>query len=809
MRITAPTTTPDAGPTGNLYFPHHAAKLAACGIPEAFAAAAGIRSVTAAHITRFMFGRDANQSAPGDGLEIPYLDDQGQPVLGDDGTPYLRWRLFVEPGTDGRTLRYLTRPSAGARPYLPMGLAATFGQARYLIITEGEFKALATVHCGLACAGIGGVTLWADATGHAHAALVALVRKLGGAVVVADSDARANAEVRKHLHALCDDLRLQCPGCIIAYIACPEPKAELDAAPPAKVGLDDWLVASRPNIAAVAQLLDWAFDKEAARQAVLRVGGYVPLGFSSAGHHVWALARGRIETIPVGAVTSPGALMTVAGGLAWCQAAYGAPGRNGATVVNWQKMGGDLVAACTACGAFNADAVRGMGVWPAEDSADVLVVNSAMVFRTDGAPQERVGSTYVYPASGALGVTPTTVAATPTDVAHLLAALATWRWARPSDATLMLGWLCYAYLAGAVSWRAHLNLTGSRGTGKSLLQSFIARLLGRAALLVDGDSTEAGIRQRVGHAALALLIDEGEADGAKLARLLQFLRSASSGATVLRGTQDQMGAEFTLRVAGMVAGICPPRLAAADESRFLALELVGVDAKAAAAPHPLIADERAATELGQHLFARILQSWPRLRHAIAMLRGLVGGDPRYADGVALVLAAAWVALNDGELDVTTARQFVAGIDLATDQERVVKTQDETDLFDHLMSSSVQASLGGKPLRMTIAELCAGGQHETSTTGPHQRELGVYGMRVGTDDGRPVLLIDTRSAGLRNLFSGTRWAAGRLDASLRRLSGASRKTGRTVWIGGRSVRAEMVPLVLEGAAGQPAAAAASE
>ena len=283
---------------------------------------------------------------------------------------------------------------------------------------------------------------------------------------------------------------------------------------------------------------------------------------------MWALARGRIETIPVSAVTSPSVLMTVAGGLAWCEAAYGAPGRNGGTVVNWQRMGGELVAACTAFGAFNADAVRGLGVWPAEGDADVLVVNSGSIFRTDGAPQQRLDGVYVYPASGDLGVSPTTVPATPAEVAHLLAALETWRWARPTDATVMLGWLCYAYLAGAVPWRVHLNLTGSRGTGKSLLQRLLARLLGRAALLVDGDSTEAGIRQRVGQAALALLIDEGEADGAKLARLLQFLRSASSGATVLRGTQDQLGAKFTLRVAAMVAGICTPWLAAADESRF-------------------------------------------------------------------------------------------------------------------------------------------------------------------------------------------------------------------------------------------------
>ena len=231
-------------------------------------------------------------------------------------------------------------------------------------------------------------------------------------------------------------------------------------------------------------------------------------------------------------------------------------------------------------------------------------------------------------------------------------------------------------------------------------------------------------------------------------------------------------------------------------SRVLALELIGVDHKAAAQPHPLIADERAAAELGQRLFARILQAWPRLRRAIATLRSQVGGDPRYADSVAPVLAAAWVAQYDGELDLASAQQFVARIDLATDKERVVSTQDETDMFNHLLSSSVQASLGGKPLRMTIAELCAGAQHETSTTGPYQRELGVYGMRVSAANGRPELLIDTRSAGFRNLFIGTRWQSSRLDASLRRLSGASRKTGRTVWIGSRSVRAETVPLDLE-------------
>ena len=739
----------------------------------------------------------------GDAIRIPYHDIDGQPCVGDDGVIYERFRVFdtrkpCELVRGEHLQRYLARPGCGTRPYIPAGFASVAAGAPFVIVTEGEFKAISATAAGLPTLAIAGVTMWAQKTGGTLSAatevqqdLLAALKYAAGIIVLADSDARGNANVQHAMTALADAISIQ-TGRPAVYAVVPEGD-KTQGKKAAKQGLDDWITAAGADT--VTKYLSWLWAKETRRLEVLAAGGYFPLGFNGETNFVWSIRRQMMFGLSASTLTQPGTLMNLAGGMGWCEAAYGKPTRGGALLVDWQSMGGDIASACVSAGPFDPSNCSRSGVWHV--GGGVLVVNSAdHIFRTDGAPVERFGGSHVFPTGRRLGLQSDTPQATAGDVDGLWDALRTWRFKTTGDSLLCLGWTLYSFLAGAVSWRAHLSLTGARGTGKSRLQELTGNILGRAVVQCDGDSTPAGIRQHVGSDALALLIDEAEADGKKIAGILAFLRSASSGAEVLRGTPDQAGTCYALRVSGMVAGIVPPMLNAADQSRFICLELQGVNAEAAADPHPLVSDTEAAQELGLRVFSRMVHAFPRLQRTQKTLRRHVGGDPRYADTVAPVLAAAWVGLSDDEMTDDDAAQFVLAAELDAGRSRATEAQDEKDAIDHLLSKLVDLQLdAGNTRRMTGAEalaLALDESRQNARLGEHNKALGRHGLRVAKDGEHGTMLVSTKSPQLRGLFKDTKWEAGDLAAVLRRLPGAYMAPD-SWFIGGSTCRPVAIPL----------------
>ena len=783
------------------FFPSHADFLSARAISPEAARANRLESVSAAAAATTLYGPgSAGTGLQGDALRIPYASLDGSPLAGDDGVDYVRFRVVAHAGMTlvpgEKSQRYVSRPSSGARPYFPAGFAGLAPSSPYVVLTEGEFKSIAAVAAGIPTLAIPGVTMWAATGGGTLSSkapvqplILEAVKMSRGVIVLADSDAKSNAHVRQAMQALADALAIQA-GVPTIYGCCPEPERK-PGKKAEKRGLDDWI--KQDGGIAVEKYLGWLWSKEMARQATLAAGGYVPLGYKDNVNFVWSIPRGALMAISAGMLTQAGPLMNMAGGMDWCVAAYPKFTKNEGLTCDWQAMGGGVVDACIQAGPFDPSAARGTGVWDAGDGA--LVVNgSDALWRTDGQPQDRFGGDHVYPRGSKLGVSADTPQATAAEGSSLLDAIATWQWSRESDPFLMLGWIGHAYLSGAAPWRAHVSLTGARGTGKSYLQDLIARVLGRAAMKCDGDSTPAGIRQRVGNDALALIVDEAEADGKKLAEILGFLRSASSGAEVLRGTQDQSGTSFQLRVSGLVAGIVPPVLNAADQSRFIRLELSGVNADAAATPHALVSDHEAAEALGLKLFARMVNAWGRIKNAKKVLRKHLGGDPRYADTIAPILASAWCILSDAELDDAEAQAFVADMKLDAERARVVDAKDENDAFDHLLAKGMKVQIDGKMLELTGADAIARALEEAVSRqkGGYTKAIGLYGLKVINVGPHGSLQVDAKSPQIKQLFVTTKWEQGDLAAVFKRLPGAEVAT-TTAWIGSKSVRPVCIPL----------------
>lgn len=254
-----------------------------------------------------------------------------------------------------------------------------------------------------------------------------------------------------------------------------------------------------------------------------------------------------------------------------------------------------------------------------------------------------------------------------------------------NDINLLLGWVAHSYFSGCLNWRTHLSLTGSRGTGKSTLMDFISRLLNNFGILADGSSTEAGIRQKVKRGAKAVILDESEADGKKIARNLEMLRSSSSGSTVLRGSSTQDGLSYELKIAGMIGGITPPIFNAADSSRFIQLTLDKLKNNNKA---ELLEDNDLQLEYGLKFIKLLIVNYFDILSINKNVRKILsekGFDGRFCETNGIVLSFSYFLNNF--LNPIDLSDFLSKFDF-TAMIEMNEEKDEDSLLDFILSQKI-------------------------------------------------------------------------------------------------------------------------
>lgn len=378
----------------------------------------------------------------------------------------------------------------------------------------------------------------------------------------------------------------------------------------------------------------------------------------------------------------------------------------------------------------------------------------------------------------------------------LLGAMESWNMARKSDTIIALGWCGLAYVAGALKNRPMLALTGAKESGKSTFQDLTRIMLMSPRYAIGASmaqSSEAGLRQQIGNSSRPLLIDEAEPEAASSKRVMESLRSSFSGDSVFKGTQDGHGQAFALRSIGMISGITLPTFRDSDETRFITIHLNPRDQEAKS--HPLIeSGMRAAYDLAPKMFARAVHAWPRFRDVYDRLepKMLKGNSKRFVKTYGACIAMALALLHDEAASDAVIDDMLARVDLAEARERTKAASAEGDVMTQLLTTTVRASLGGKNLEMTIANLCANAMREKGE-GDYTDALGNMGMRMDqydrgvrvfgkggnyqfkTDGGDLThgwyMLIATRSAGFLKWVKDSSWSGGQLRDTLLRTKGA--------------------------------------
>ena len=467
----------------------------------------------------------------------------------------------------------------------------------------------------------------------------------------------------------------------------------------------------------------------------------------------------------------------------------------------------DLINQCVMEGNYDIENVKGYGIFADPLSKKHLIVNTSKIWGTcDTYDKKRIRGKTIFSNQKDLKLNEDQVQISKEEVKRFENLLKTWNFSRgDQDIKLIAGWILMAPLAGVSKWRTHASLTGRRGTGKSTLQETINNFLGKFSKMFEGSSSEAGLRQQMGNSSGALLLDESEADGVKLAQILAMLRASSSGSQKALGTQDQNGAIFELKMAGLLGGIVPPDLKGADNSRFLKIEL-GI--RDESIENDDLFNIEWQEEVGLKTIMTMVKNYHILLDLINKVRILFlnkGYDGRYADTYGPLIASSFLffeLIEDPIIDASTdpfddkselyqvnhiKEYTVKDIENYLDkfnfdkEKEQSKYSDEEELLTRIFTTEIT---NDELQRDTIIKFILG-YHlpNCSQKGAIKNLLGNYGIKTERDeDDELYVFFDCSDLKLKQILSKSRFGSGDIKAVLKRVQYAE-EMNKQVRIGG--------------------------
>lgn len=493
--------------------------------------------------------------------------------------------------------------------------------------------------------------------------------------------------------------------------------------------------------------------------------------------------------------------------------------------VNWWEEsfpaangGIDKKAACNwlfrtadARGIYDTDRVRGRGAWMDKGRSvfhhgDRLTVDGQEVGIT------RIKSSYVYPMAKSMPE-PAAAMLTAEEGAHLVKVAEMIRWSMPSSAALLAGWVMLAPICGALRWRPHIWLTGAAGTGKSTVQrDFCGALTRGFNIYAQGESTEAGIRQKIQGDARPVLMDEAESNDEKskgrMDAILATIRQASteSQAETLKGTISGNSMNFRIRSMFCLASINTNLDKKADIDRLCKLTVRPPARDGSSEAHWKILEAelyKIANEdgLSSKVLARGLGLMPVIIKNIEIFSRVAAhrfGSQREGDQLGTLLAGAWSMGHD---EVATDEQAKAMID-SYDWKEHTEDNDQDDaeraLGDVLDAKIRVGSIGELSVYELIRECSTPHRLGTLQAKDADAALRRHGIRVEIRDS--LLLFGTSVKTLKELVVKSSYATD-LRGQLLRLPGADRRDNKPLKFNGRNSKVVAIPLapILEGEA----------
>ena len=455
-------------------------------------------------------------------------------------------------------------------------------------------------------------------------------------------------------------------------------------------------------------------------------------------------------------------------------------------------------------GIYDIERLRGRGAWW---DAGRVVYHHGLVLTVDGVETDvtRIKSHYVYEAAKPLPM-PARDALTDEEGHKILSIAEMFRWTKPGSAALLAGWVMLAPVCGALNWRPHLWLTGGAGSGKStVLGKFVHGLLAGTDVFAQGNSTEAGIRQKLRADARPVLFDEAEKNNererSRVDMILSLIRQSSTegDAETLKGTADGGGMSFFIRSMFCLASIQVGLEHKADIDRLTVLSLRSRDqhAPAAVEDHSWNAIKDALYELTRdnryalRLLRRALDLLPTILKNIEVFVEVAAekfGSQRDGDQYGTMLAGAWSLTSREVASRADASALIDRYDWSEHVEKADANESQLALTA-LMESHIRLPGGD----VSVFELvqAASGQSPEGVDLPFNKADAVlqrYGMRVKGDR----LLLSNQSQELKKLMATSPFGAD-LRGMLLRVPGSDRYDNRSIKFSGVASKCISLPL----------------
>lgn len=490
--------------------------------------------------------------------------------------------------------------------------------------------------------------------------------------------------------------------------------------------------------------------------------GPLPLGYLEDGRYVF-LDQGRSLLLMESSnrLTSEGTLMNMAPLHFWLQQFPRFSEAGKLIGVDCRQAADTLMQACRRLGGFDTTKVRGRGVYL--DAKGRVIVNWG-----DKVPSDTKHVYVCYLPLTARSEEPVEV-----DPSKVLELFRQFRWSNPSEPYLVLGWAVLAVICGVLDWRPHLFISGRKNSGKTTLILALMSILEPIGIALDGQSTEAGIRQKLGPDSRPVMADEFESDQnvGRMKSVIKLIRSSSSAKyTIARGTPEGKALEFCIRSTFLLGAINPFTVTSADRSRIVVLTMQKHD------NNKDISNKIA--ELSQAL-EDTGPSWCRLvidnvHHILAAIKTMQRVFPpcesRHALNMASLLAGAWVILHQREMTGADAETLI--VEHSEIIGRLADAHDEDDSVECL-----NALLGYQTKHGPIGVLLAMIKYSTNLSQP-KIGLQEHGIRWEKDG----FIVANSHPGIKKVFEGTLWAEGGWVSALARVDGAE-KSGQLRFSGG--------------------------
>jgi len=387
---------------------------------------------------------------------------------------------------------------------------------------------------------------------------------------------------------------------------------------------------------------------------------------------------------------------------------------SGSVKFDINNVADDLISRCMKMGIFNPNNIRGRGAWIDNGRAIIHIGNSLIV---DGLPVDfqNFKSRYIYEAGQELGFFPTK-ALDKTRAYSLIQLLERLNWGRPINARLLAGWIVIAPLCGALSWRSHLWLTGSAGSGKSeIMKLFIKRFLGQMFVDAQGETTEAGIRQFLKADALPVVFDEAESEDKKAMERMQSVlgimraSSTSDGGKIIKGSAGGSAHQFNIRSCFAFASIGANLTQRSDISRITVLEIKKDTAdnhrekwqQTLELYHSIVTDEFVSD-----FQTRSISMMPIILANAKIFSNAAASEldnQRTGDQLGALLAGAYSLTSDNIISLEDAQKWIKEKDWS--EERLHEsTRDEVKIINKIMDSEARVETLYGPVTRTIGEL---------------------------------------------------------------------------------------------------------